>query len=293
MASGNDPNAVRKQYASDVFLRIRQETHEQYSVPRINFPEWVLSRIQWRGDERVLDVGSGGGVYYNQLHHDQPGVSYRAIDQSLGMLRLHSAQGALALGDAQSLPYADQSFDVVMANHMLYHVPDIERALSEARRVLKPNGVLVAATNSIQSMPEFHALFRRAMLLLSTPGQIYSQPPLPAQINFSLENGTRTLARHFYAVVRHDLPSTLVFPSIEPVMAYIESTRAIREPQLPESIQWDDLMLVMREQINRVLSHFGELVVNKVSGVLIASNQGGFIHDFVATLQHKNGNQAI
>ena len=285
MTSGNDPKVVQQQYASDIYLRIRQETHEQYSVPRINFPEWVLSRIQWRGDEQVLDVGSGMGVYYNQLHHDLPAVHYYAVDQSIGMLRLHSAQGDLVLGDAQSLPYADQSFDVVMANHMLYHVPDIERALSEIRRVLKPDGVLIAATNSVQSMPEFHALFRRAMLLLSTPGQIYSQPPLPAQINFALENGTRMLARHFYAVVRHDLPSTLVFPSIEPVMAYLESTRAIREPQLPESIRWDDLMMVMRDQISRVLNHFGELVVNKVSGVLIASNQGGFIHDFVATLQ--------
>jgi hypothetical protein len=43
-------------------------------------------------------------------------------------------------------------------------------------------------------------------------------------------------------------------------------------------------MLVMREQVNRVLSHFGELVVNKISGVLIASNQGGFIREFVETL---------
>ena len=67
-------------------------------------------------------------------------------------------------------------------------------------------------------------------------------------------------------------------------MAYLESTRAIREPQLPQSIDWDELMLVMREQVNRVIDHFGELVVNKVSGVLIASNQGGFIHEFVEAL---------
>ncbi|MEO8394822.1 MAG: hypothetical protein ABI700_17640, partial [Chloroflexota bacterium] len=82
-------------------------------------------------------------------------------------------------------------------------------------------------------------------------------------------------------------PSTLVFPSVEPVMAYLESTRTTREPQLPDTINWDDLMLVMREQVSRVLSHFGELVVNKVSGVLIASNQGGFIREFVHEL---NGN---
>jgi SAM-dependent methyltransferase len=287
MPSSSDPKVVRQQYANDKPLRIRQETHEQYTVPKVNFPEWVLQRVEWRGDENVLDVGSGTGTYYEGLRQLWPDVSYHAIDLSRGMLRAHPAKKSIAQADAQKLPFPDQCFDVVMANHMLYHVPDIEQAVLEARRVLKPDGVLVAATNSLQSMPEFHALFRRGMLLLSTPGKVYSQPPLPAQTSFALENGTRILARYFYAVVRHDLPSTLVFPSIEPVMAYLESTRSVREPQLPETINWDDLMLVMRDQVNRVMSHFGELVVNKVTGVLIASNQGGFIHDFVERLDEK------
>ncbi len=284
MFPGNDPKAVRRQYASDVYLRIRQETHEQYTVPKVNFPEWVLNRLKWRGDEQVLDVGAGAGAYYEGLRELWPDISYYALDQSPGILRLHPARAESVIADAQYLPYADQTFDVVMANHMLYHVPDIEQAILEARRVLRPRGVFVAATNSIQSMPEIHALFRRGMLLLSTPGKVYSQPPLPAQTSFALENGTRILARYFYAVVRYDLPSTLVFPSVEPVMAYLESTRSTREPQLPDSILWDDLMLVMREQVSRVISHFGELTVNKVSGVLIASNQGGFIQEFVDTL---------
>ncbi|HVU10157.1 MAG TPA: class I SAM-dependent methyltransferase, partial [Phototrophicaceae bacterium] len=217
MFPGNDPKAVRRQYASDVYLRIRQETHEQYTVPKVNFPEWVLNRLKWRGDEQVLDVGAGAGAYYEGLRELWPDISYYALDQSPGILRLHPARAESVIADAQYLPYADQTFDVVMANHMLYHVPDIEQAILEARRVLRPRGVFVAATNSIQSMPEIHALFRRGMLLLSTPGKVYSQPPLPAQTSFALENGTRILARYFYAVVRYDLPSTLVFPSVEPV----------------------------------------------------------------------------
>ena len=284
MFPGNDPKTVRRQYASDVFLRIRQETHEQYTVPQVDFPAWVLSRVQWHGDEHILDIGSGSGNYFNALRRSWPDVTYHAIDQSPGILRTHPAPKKSVVADAQALPFVDGAFDVVMANHMLYHVPDIEQAILEGRRILKPDGVFMAATNSIQSMPEFHALFRRGMLLLSSPGKIYSQPPLPAQTNFALENGTRILSRYFYGVVRYDLPSTLVFPDVEPVMAYLESTRSTREPQLPETINWDDLMLVMREQISRVLSHFGELVINKVSGVLIASNQGGFIHDFVRGL---------
>ncbi len=288
MLPTNDSEAVRRQYASDIHLRVRQETHEQYTVPKVDFPEWVLQRLQWRGDEHVLDVGSGIGSYYDCLHEHWPDVTYHAIDQSPGMLQQHPAQDALAVADAQALPFAERSFDVVMANHMLYHVPDIEHAVLEARRVLKPDGIFMAATNSVQSMPEFHALFRRGMLLLSTPGKIYSQPPLPAQTNFALENGARILSRYYYAVVRHDLPSTLVFPSVEPVMAYLESTRSIREPQLPETINWDDLMLVLRDQVGRVMNHFGELVVNKVTGVLIASNQGGFIREYIQALNRRS-----
>jgi|SRR5664279_5409791 len=284
MFPGNDPNTVRREAVNDALLRIRQETHEQYTVPKVNFPEWVLTRLQWRGDEHILDVGAGVGTYFDSLRQHWPDITYHAVDQSPGLLRQHSARNTACLADAQALPFPDQCFDVVMANHMLYFVPDVEQAILEARRVLKPDGVLIAATNSVQSMPEFHALFRRGMLLLSTPGKIYSQPPLPTQINFALENGTRILARYFYAVMRHDLPSTLVFPSIEPIMAYLESTRSTSEPQLPETINWDDLMIVMREQVERVLDHFGELVVNKVAGVLVASNQGGFIREFVQAL---------
>src|SRR3954462_2963330 len=123
MLSGSDSNAVRRQYAGDALLRIRQETHEQYTVPRVNFPEWVLQRLQWRGDEHVLDVGAGIGTYYDSLHQHWPDVTYHAIDQSPGMLHEHPAKKTVAVADAQYLPYPEHSFDVVMANHMLYHVP--------------------------------------------------------------------------------------------------------------------------------------------------------------------------
>ncbi|MCS7072443.1 MAG: methyltransferase domain-containing protein, partial [Anaerolinea sp.] len=185
-----------------------------------------------------------------------------------------------AVADAAALPFPDGTFDVVMANHMLYLVRDIPAVIAECKRVLKPDGVLVAATNSADHMPEFAALFRRAIMLLSPQTSIYTTPPQPEHIHFSLENGTRLLARHFFAVVRHDLPSTLVFKNVEPAMQYLESLRSTREAQLPPDILWDEVMLLMREQMQRVLKHFGELVVNKVSGVLLASDRGDFIRTY-------------
>lgn len=276
----------QKVYATDEQLNTRYDIHAQYSVPRVDFSAWVLDRVQWRGDEHVLDLGCGSGRYVSALHKRVPSVTYFGLDLSSGMLARHSQPGRLAQADAQSLPFADHSFDVVMANHMLYHVPDINRAIGEIRRVLKPDGTVVAATNSTNSMPQFYELYKRAIMVLTAPGKQISVP-LPASHAFSVESGTRHLARQFFAVVRYDLPGTFVFHELEPVMTYLESSRSLSEPQLPSGVAWEAVMLIVQEQIKNQLAYVGELVISKLSGVLIASDRGGFISHFVN--QRENG----
>ncbi len=277
----NDPQTVRRQYVTDEGLRVRQEIHDTYTVPRFDHAKWVVECLQWRGDETVLDVGSGPGRYYEAVRSQGDDVRYLGMDYSAGMLTRHPAPSHLLLGDAQRLPLADDSADVVMANHMLYHVADIDEAIIEFRRVLKPGGSLLVATNSTTTMPELQVLMRRAIVLLTRSGVAKVKPPAPASDNFSLESGTRWLSRHFYGVVRHDMPSVLLFPDIEPVMKYLESTRAMREPQLPDDVEWDDVMMIIRQQLTHLIHHLGELVIQKLTGVLIASDRGDFLHGFV------------
>lgn len=281
MASSSNSKTVPKQHVTSQSLRVRQEIYERYSVPRVDFPLWVLERIEWRGDERVLDVGCGPGTYYTTLRQKWPDVRYYGLDFADEMLKQHPAPTRLSMASAEALPYESGTFDVVMANHMLFLLDDPARAIQEFRRVLKPNGIVLTSTNSLQTMPEIQALMRRALVLLGVSGKGQIQPPLMPHHTFALENGTRLLAQQFYAVVRYDLPTQLVFPALEPIMAYLESTRELREPFLPPEVAWDDLMMVMREQIVALLNHFGELVISKISGVLIASERGGFIEEFV------------
>jgi SAM-dependent methyltransferase len=276
-----DSGTRHKQSLKGEALRLRQDVYDRYSVPQVDYHTWVLDRLQWRGDERVLDVGCGPGDYYNALLQRHPNVDYVGIDLSSEMLDANTTHPRLAQADALELPFATGIFDVVMANHVLFLLDDRAKAISEMRRVLKPNGVLLTSTNSIHTMPEFQALMRRALVLLGASGKGQVQPPQFPHHSFSLENGTKQLAEQFFAVVRYDLPTALVFPSIDPIMSFLDSTREMREPYLPEDITWDDLMMVMREQMSALLTHFGELVINKISGVLIASDQGGFIHDYV------------
>ncbi len=281
MASFFDRDALRRQYCTDELLRLRQDIHERFSVPRVDFPAWVLGRVQWQGDETVLDVGTGSGFYYERVGALAPNMRFIGLDHSMGMLEHHPAAPSLAEADATQLPFADGVFDVVMANHMLYHVPDMESAIAEMKRVLKPGGLLLTATNSYNTMPEFTALFRRAVMLLSNPGTPYTQPLTPVHYPYALENGARQLSRHFFAVVRYDLPQMLVFNTAEPALAYFSSWRSMREPLLPEEVRWDDVMLLMREQIDRVLETMGELAVNKISGALVATDRGGFIGPYI------------
>lgn len=281
MSGSAQAEGIRRYYETDAYLRIEDETQAKYAVPKCDFVSWTLDTLAWQADDRVLDIGCGRGDHYSQLMCRAPEITYFALDLSSFMLRNHPAQGdRLALGDALQLPYADDSFDVVMANHVLYHLDNIDHGLDEIKRVLKPGGKMLATTNSIHNLPELQVLFRRAIVLLSANGAHAHPPTLPSD-SFALENGTRMLARHFYAVVRHDLPGQLIFDDVDPAMEYLDSMRDLRQHSLPEDVDWDDMMLIMRQQISQLIQLMGKLELNIMTGALVASDSGGFINEFI------------
>ena len=287
MAAAEQGEAIRRYYATDRNLRILEETYAQYCVPRTDFVNWTLDAIGWAGDEAVLDIGVGTGSHYACLLQRQPGISYFAVDLSPYLLSQHPCNaGRLAYGDALRLPYSDNAFDVVMANHVLYHVADVDSCLREIKRVLKPDGRLLASTDSLQTTPELQVLIRRAIILLSDNGSQVQPLCLPCDA-FALENGTRILARHFYAVVRHDLPGILTFDAVDPALEYLESMRDLRQHDLPANVSWDDMMLIMHQQMTQLLQLLGKLEINIGYGALVASDCGDFINEFVTCGQRE------
>lgn len=265
-------------YATDMHLAVRMRTHELYTQPKVDYQRWVVDTISWRSDAWVLDVGAGPGSYSALVRERIPDGAYIAGDLSLGMARQASAEGAPVLNlDVQYLPFAAATFDVVLANHMLYHVPNVMRALRELKRVLKPTGLLVAATNSAATMPELETLARRACTLLGYPRQEF----IPIHRDFTLENGPGQAAHFFRAVARYDMPSALHFPDVEPVLDYLNSMQAVHAPQLPPGVTWDEFMHVMEKQIARLIRYYGELQVQKLAGVIVATNGGGFASEYL------------
>jgi SAM-dependent methyltransferase len=283
MTSLLDPKRLKRQYATDKLSRDIVAMREKYAIPRIDFPLWALNGVLWRGEEKVLDVGCGFGQYYHKLYDRVPDAEYYGLDLFPGVLATHPGadSGRLAVADAIALPYPSATFDVVMANHMLYHVQDIDTALREIRRVLKPDGVLMATTHSVQTMPELRVLLRRAVIILTQQPPSAVRAPLAASDLFGLENGTRMLARHFYAVSRFEIPSTMIFTTLEPFLSYLNAMRDLLELYLPSDVSWDSIIDVLREQVTQLIHQWGEVPISRLAGVLVASDRGDFIRQFL------------
>ncbi|HEC34588.1 MAG TPA: class I SAM-dependent methyltransferase [Chloroflexi bacterium] len=263
-------------YATSGPLTVRTRIHKLYTRPQMDFIAWVLDHVPWRGDETVLDIGCGAGAYVEPVCRRLRGAGrLLAGDLSPGMLRDLASQplpGCVALfnANAMCLPLPNLSCDVVLANHVLALVPEIRQALAEIYRVLRPGGVLVAATNSRYSMQTFLTELETACRALGHPKAI---PPSPAQTGFALENGLSLVQPVFPNVERHTLQSELVFPDAGPAMAYIHSLRAAYDPLLPNGITWDALMEQVRRQVHSKVAVQGEYRVPKTTGVFIATRE--------------------
>jgi len=276
-------------YATEEPLAVRVRTHRLYTQPKIDFPAWVLDHVPWRGDETVLDIGCGSGAYVEPAcQRLTRGGRLLAGDLSWGMLRDLASKPtppplSLFNGDAMRLPLPDGGCDVVLANHMLYHVPHIEAAVAEVHRVLQPGGYLVAATNARDSMQRFITEVEEACRALGHPMKI---PPSPARVRFTLENGWPFLRTLFPNVEQDVLASALVFPEAAPAVAYVDSLRHAYEPRLPDELEWQALIGQVERQIRaqtgsprdegrereeeREEEREGEYRVAKTSGVFIA-----------------------
>ncbi|ETW97445.1 MAG: hypothetical protein ETSY1_22635, partial [Candidatus Entotheonella factor] len=169
MATVNNQQYLKQeQYQNSQNLDTRIDLHERFTVGQNNWFRWSFERFTVPSPARILELGCGTGMLWRQnLDRLSSDWSVHLSDFSAGMIHktrtgLRQAQPAChahyQVIDAQAIPYADQTFDAVIAHHMLYHLPDRSRALREIHRVLKPDGMLYATANSLHYFEEVYAL---------------------------------------------------------------------------------------------------------------------------------------
>ena len=162
---------------------------------------------------------------------DYEGIEYRVID-------------------IQDIPFKDGEFDLVIANMMLYHVPDLQKGLREVRRVLKENGTFCCATFGEHGMMEYiSGLFSAG----SNPGGSGS--------SFTLQNGGEKLRTVFHDVRELRYEDSLEVTDVEDMVDYIKSLTGMSElRKLPREEIRSVLEANMRDGILHVPKEYGMFI---------------------------------
>lgn len=212
-----------QQYNDSGNLDARVRLHARFSVNKYPWQRWVFDQMKLSASMRVLELGCGPAYLWAANIDRLPArLELTLTDFSAGMLQEARARLDAATGieyriiDIQTIPYVAESFDVVIANHMLYHVPHIHNALSEVHRVLKPGGVFFASTVGRGHMRELTELVRRVEPSIAYMGNSHTEV-------FNLETGGEQLAEFFDKVSMHHYDDALVVTETEPLIAYIMS----------------------------------------------------------------------
>ncbi len=251
-------------------LQGRIEAHRRFSERAVDFFAWVVDHVPWRGGERVLDVGCGTGVYVPYYRARGAGrvVGVDLSPEMLAQARARFPDTAFCQGRAEALPFPAMTFDVVFANHVLFFVEDIPQALREARRVLRPGGWFVAATNAAKALDRLHAFHAAAL-------QAIGRRPQPLRHRrFALENGRPLVAAVFGQAEIDVLDNAFRFPTVEDALAYYLSGEVYRVegPPLTPAEQ-AQVVAQVREALARVLAAEGVCRIPKPAGVILARRE--------------------
>ena len=252
------------QYRDASKLQARMGLHDRYGVNPYNWHRWVFDQLDLPPQGRALELGCGPARLWRENGERIPdGWTVVLTDLSVGMLqevRRHLRALPRRFGlvnlDAQALPFASASFDAMIANHMLYHVPDRQQAYAEIRRVLRPGGHLYAATNGRDSMRELTELVRQFDPALS------EQAPRH-ELSFTLENGAGELSRWFGVVRLEPYEDALVVTEAEPLVAYLLSMGSFAHAE--------GLRAPLTAFVQREIDAKGAIQIGKDTGLFIAS----------------------
>lgn len=268
----SDPAFLREAYGTEDGLTIRIEAHRHYQIAERNvFEELTRDALAIRIPRTVLDIGAGTGAWYPWIRQQAAAqTQYTALEHSDAMMQVleklthDDPAGHVYQGDAESLPFVPESFDWVGLHFMLYHVPHIDVAIGEAWRVLRPGGVLIAATNGAPNYPEMMAMHREACRQQGIP---YTDNDARGD-RFSLTNG----AEFFPGTPRRVVISGgLRFPTVATFLAYYGS-----------GFCWAGVPLAYhRPNVHqRLLDHVGraaEALIQDTGGIFLSQSSGYFV----------------
>jgi ubiquinone/menaquinone biosynthesis C-methylase UbiE len=231
---GKDQYATSRNYDARIFLNTK------YLTNRESKSKWILEFFPKKDGLKVLELGCGTGLFWLANRGDIPrSWEITLSDYSEGMLKeTREAMSGVAghfeyaVVDAQDIGYPDASFDLVLANNMLYHLADKQTAFRHIKRILRADGVFIASTQSRNDMTELDELYLSYM-------KSRGRNPAFKERSFSLDNGFMQLEPFFSRIEVERRENSLRITEAEPIIAYYRSLNGMEDGKavLPEELE--------------------------------------------------------
>jgi SAM-dependent methyltransferase len=216
--AGGDQQYLREvQYGNGVKLEARSNLHRSFATSAIPLAHFEAALIDWSEVRSVLECGCGTGRFWENselprsVEMTLTDLSQGMVDEATARARQLGFAGVLGQAcDVQALPFNGDAFDVVIANHMLYHVPDPDRGVAELARVVARDGVVLAATNGYGHMREVN----------DATAEVFGAHGEALYEVFGIDTGEARLREQFASVVWHAFDNDLLVDDPAAVVAY-------------------------------------------------------------------------
>ena len=216
--------SMKNQYQNASNISARIHLHTLYAQNTQGWFPWIFEQCRFQPEMNVLEIGCGDGSFWTENLTALPSqIDIVLSDISEGMLRdtrrsLGTADRRFSFRviDCENIPYDEDTFDIILANHVLFYCKDISGACAEIQRVLKPDGVFVCSTYGREHMSEIRRLVTDFddRIVLSAE-KLFEK--------FGKENGTQLLKPYFSDIRWQQYNDTLFIPEPEPLISYVLS----------------------------------------------------------------------
>lgn len=217
-------NSLKAQYRNSTNISARIRLHRLFSSNKQGWFPWIYEQCQITEGMKILELGCGNGRLWIENKAKLPADCEIILsDISEGMIRdvrreqsLQDDRFSFAAFDCHAIPYEDASFDLVIANHVLFYCKDVDRVCSEVGRVLKPDGRFVCGTYGVAHMQEVSRLVTQFDDRITLSGENLYE-------HFGKENGAQALAPYFAEVDWQQYEDALIVTQAEPLIEYVLS----------------------------------------------------------------------
>lgn len=270
MSNFTDKQKMQTQFYNDgIKLKSRKKLYEYATPTKPSLDDVILEQIP-KNAISILDAGCGYGRLLIKIHDLFPHISLTGTDIAKGILDEAKEKSSnkeidieYSVADLESLPFENESFDVIITEHVLHHIPDIQKAMNEVYRCLKPNGKYIVSFNGEKNLQTIDQI-------LDIAKDCFDPTPSYANGKHITKKYLEDKLFHFQEIKWVDYEKKLHLFDPSPLIDYI-TTAYHRFSPTPPHEQWNCVVQKMTQFLENSLKQNGKIEDNIQAHIGVAT----------------------